>query len=394
MAVMMVAARGLSTAQFAVLACGLAVGTVLTAAFDLGSQMLLTRDGVAGPPARGGLLRVLAIARLPLLGLALALAAIVGLVVGRSLEALATVLVGAAGAAQLSLTGALRSAQDLRPEALGKLACGVLTLIASTACMLAVPRAAAVLLVVAAANIVALVPMIRAARGVIARGPACRAWVALRRAAPLGAMALATLVYYRSGTIALSLFSSSAQTARFAGASTLAWGLLSVANAVTTGLLPRLAAANALDLAAATRQALLWVTALAVGLAGAVGVFARPLLSLLLGARYASASVLMLLCAATVLIAPAGVLGTALIAARRIRPVAVQVAVSLGLNLLALALLVPRLGAVGAAVATLVCETAALALLTVGALRYLPDLFGPGGHRREPTDCLVVEVTT
>jgi O-antigen/teichoic acid export membrane protein len=382
MAAMIVAARGLSTAQFALLAAAMATATVLTAAFDLGSQTLLTRDGVSGPPARGALLRALAIARAPLFCAAVLVAAVVGSVSGHPLETFATLLLSVAGAAQLTLTGALRSAQDLRPEAVAKLSAGALMVFACGTCMLLAPRPAVVLLALAAANLLALAPMLRAARGAISAGPAQRPWTAFRRAAPLGAMALATLAYYRSGTIVLSLLSSSAQTARFAAASTVAWGLLSVGNAVTTGLLPRLAAArDDSDRAAVTRRALIWMSAMALALGGLVALAARPLLTLMFGARYGSgAGVLVLLAGATVLIAPAGVLGTALIAAGRVRPVALQVVVSLLVNLLVLAALVPRLGADGAAVATLICELAGLALLARAAWRSLPGVAARPRH--------------
>lgn len=376
LAVMMVAGRGLSTAEFAVLATAFSVATVLTATLDLGSQTLITRDGVAGPQARGGLLRALALARLPLLALAAVLAAVVGVAAGEPLAAPATVLMAAAGAAQLSLTGALRAAQDMRPEASAKLIAGALMLLASAVCVVLAPRAGVMLLAVAAANLLALVPMVAAVRRVVQRGPAPRPRTVLRRAAPLGAMALATLAYYRSGTIALSLLSTPAQTARFAAASTLAFGLLCVANAVTTGLLPRLvAAADPAERVALTRRALVGVTGLAVLLGGGVALLARPLLILAFGARFGDAAgALALLAAATVLIAPAGVLGTVLVAARRLRPVGVQVGASLAVNLLALVVLVPSHGAVGAAAATVACELLALVLLTRAAVRVLPGL--------------------
>jgi len=384
-AVMMIAGRGLSTPQFALLATALAIATILTSALDLGSQTLLTREGVAGPPVRGGLLRALLLARLPMVGLTLLVATVLGATTGHPLEALATVAIAAGSAAQLSLTGALRSAQDLRPEAVAKVTGGALTLAAAGVCVVLAPRAGAILVAVAAANLFTLAPMLRAARHVIRRGPGLRPWTALRRAAPLGAMVLATLAYYRSGTIALSMVSTSAQTAAFAAASTIAWGLLCVANAVTTGLLPRLAAArDEADRAAVTRRALVWMTVLASVVGGLVALLARPLLVLVFGARYGSAAApLAMLALATVLIAPAGVLGTALIAAGHLRPIGVQVGASLAVNLLALAILVPKLGARGAAVATLTCEGAALLLLARAASRSIPGLAirGPKASR-------------
>jgi O-antigen/teichoic acid export membrane protein len=378
LAVMMVAGRGLSTTQFALLATALATATVLTAALDLGSQTLLTRDGVEGAHSRGGLLRSLAVARAPLIALALLVAAVVGAADGDMTAALGTVALSVTGAAQLTLTGALRSAQNMGPELVAKLAAGVLTLAAAGACLVLAPRAGIILLALSAAGALSLWPLLRAGRQSIRRGPGPSPWRALRRAAPLGAMALATLAYYRSGTIALSLLSNATQTARFATASTVAWGLLCISNAVTTGLLPRLAAArDDADRAAVTRRALLWLTGLAVLLAVAVAALARPLLTIAFGARYgAAAGPLAILALATALIAPTGVLGTALVAVGRLRPLGVQVAISLAINLAALALLVPRLGATGAALATVACELAGFALVARAALRALPGLVG------------------
>lgn len=381
LAVMMVAGHGLRTAEFAVLATALSAATVLTALLDLGSQTLLTRDGVEGPGARGGLLRALAVARLPLLG-AITLAGVVaGVALGRPLVAVATVLLAAAGAAQLSLTGVLRAAQDLRPEAAAKLAGGGLMLGAAGACVALAPRAGTLLAAVAAASLLALAPLALAVRRVAELGAGAsaapvRPWTALRRAAPLGAMALATLAYYRAGTLALSVLSTPTQTARFAAASTLAFGLLVVANAGTTGLLPRLVATrDPRARAALARRALGAITALGLVLGGAVALLARPLLVLTFGPAFTGAAgALTLLAAATVLIAPAGVLGTVLVAERRLRPVGVQVAASLLVNLVALALLAPAHGATGAALATVACEALALLLLARAALRALPAL--------------------
>ena len=118
-------------------------------------------------------------------------------------------------------------------------------------------------------------------------------------------------------------------------------------------------------------------------LGGFVAAFARPLLTVGFGARYASAAgALTLLALATVLIAPAGVLGTALIAAGRLRPLCIQVGASLLVNLLVLGLLVPALGAPGAAIATIACETVALILVARAAARTFPDLLRPRGRAR------------
>jgi O-antigen/teichoic acid export membrane protein len=306
------------------------------------------------------------------------------------LDALATVALAVAGAAQLSLTGALRSAQDLRPEAISKLAAGLCTVAAGAVCLALARDATTILVGVTVASVLTLAPMVWAGRRVIRRGPPIKGWIALRGALPLGMMALATLAYYRSGTIVLSLFSTSRQTAAFAAASTIGFGLLSVGNAVTTGLLPRLAAASDdVDRAAVTRRALVWMTAMCAVLAVIVAVLAHPLVVLTFGPRYRAAAMpLAILALSTILIAAAGVLGTALIAAGRVRPVAKQVGASLLVNLVVLALLAPKLGAEGAAWATLACEVVALAMLARAAHRHLPGVLATPdrqGSRRPST---------
>jgi len=152
-----------------------------------------------------------------------------------------------------------------------------------------------------------------------------------------------------------------------------------MANAVTTGLLPRLSSArDATETATVTRRALVWVTAGGVAVSGLVALLARPLLVVLFGPRFAGAApALVVLALATAVIAPAGVLGTTLVALGRLRPLGLQVAVSLTINLAVILLLVPSLGAIGAATATLACELAALVLLAVAALRALPELIAP-----------------
>jgi O-antigen/teichoic acid export membrane protein len=388
---LMIAARGLGTTQFAVVATATAAATVLSTALDLGCQTLLTRDGVHGPAQRKALLRALTLARIPLVLIAAIGAAGLGLALGRVPEALLTVLLATAGAAQLTLTGALRAAQDLRPEAVCKVIAGVVTVAAAAAVLLASPSATAVLAALTAASWLTLAPMAQAVRKVTTRGNGqthrAAPLAALRKAAPLGAMALATLIYYRSGTIALSLWSQPAQTSVFAAAGTVAWGLLCVGNAVTTGLLPRLAAATEpADRAHTTRRALAAITLLAVALGAGVALLAGPVLEILFGARFDTASgreALAIMAAATILIAPAGVLGTALVAAGKIRALAFQVGASLAVNLATLVLFAPRMGAPGAALATLACETVGLAILAGAAG---PQLRPQRDHGRAATE--------
>jgi O-antigen/teichoic acid export membrane protein len=361
-----VAARALGTREFATLAAALATASVLTAVFDCGAQTLLTRDGAVHPGVRGAMLLALTRARLPLLGVAIAASCLLGALDGDIALAVATTLLAAASAGQLTLSGVLRAAEDLRPEAVARIVGAFATLAGGIVSVLLFPKATPTVFILGGVGFLVLAPMGMPSRHVISAGERRPAWPTLMRALPLGLMAIATLAYYRSGTIALQALSTPRQTAAFAAASTLGFGLLSAANAVTTGLLPRLSACGDPDeRAAVARRALVWTGALAAVAGGSVAVLARPLMALAFGSRYAGAAAapLAILAVASVLIAISGILGTVLIATGQTRPVAIQVGVSLVVNLVALAVLAPRLGAVGAALATLVCEVSAVLTL-------------------------------
>ena len=201
-------------------------------------------------------------------------------------------------------------------------------------------------------------------------------------------MALATLLYYRLGIFVLGAISSQSATASFTIASTIAFGLLTVPNAITTGLLPRLSARElGREWLHVARRALRWtlLSCLAVsGVAAALGPWA---LRYGFGSRYESAlTPLVILLAGTVVIGVNGLLGTALIALRHTRIVAIQVGVSLAVCVGLGLLLVPRLGATGAAVATLGTELVGLGILAAATHRLAPGLIRSGaparrGHR-------------
>jgi O-antigen/teichoic acid export membrane protein len=371
-----IAARALDGAQFAKLATALASATVLTAVFDCGAQVLLTRDGTGGPESRGALLAALARSRAPLALAGIVVGCAVGAIDGSVWLGLGTVLLAIAGAVQQSLSGALRAAQNLRPEAAAKLAGGVATLTAGGACLLLSHGATPIVFALTAAAVAAACPLALAARRAATRGQRRASWPTLRRALPLGLMALATLAYYRSGTIVLSLAAGSHQTGLFAAASTLGFALLMLGNAITTGLLPRLSASpSAAERDHVTRAALGWTAAISTGVALVVMVTAHSLIVLGFGARYAGAATpLAILAAASLPIAISGLLGTALIAAGHVRVVAAQVAATLVANIVLLAVMAGPLGAVGAALATLGCETLAVAILVATTARLLPGV--------------------
>ena len=371
--VMVIAARTLSTDEFAVLGTALAVAGILAVMLDSGSGLLITRDGARDEAARGSLFTALGAARLPVAAVVLVAAAGVGVLLGQPAVAVTAALLGVLGALASSLIGYFRAGQDMKPEALQKLVFAGLALAIVAVSVVVSPTAEAVAAGLVCASAVSLVPLaLLARRGLHSRSHAGKL-AAFQRALPLGLMAIATVVYYRSGTVGLAVLSTPEETAAFTVASAVGFGLLILPNAITTGLLPHLAADREGLAPDSTRRALRWSLLLSIPVAVAVALAGYLLLGPLFGAAYADAALpLAILCAAVVLIAYNGILGTALLAAGHVRVIAFQVAASLAVNLAALVLLAPSFGAAGAAAATLLCEIAAVAMLTVASVRHLP----------------------
>ncbi len=372
---MVIAARELSVGQLALLAFALAAVSVLSSAFDMGAQMLLTRDGVHCAATRTALFGSLLVTRAPVVVASLAIAGVLGVVFGQVAFALLTIVYAALGAGQMLLTGALRSAQNLMPEAALKLLGGLLTIVACGLCVVLSADAVGFLAALSLALALTLAAGAPACARVLDGTQPLALRAAIRGSLPLGAMTLVTLVYYRSGTLALKLPSSPSQTALFATASTVGFALLMAPNAITTGLLPKLSATSRADHPALMRRAVTWAVLICAAVGCSVAVAAHPLLVGLFGARYGNAApALRVLALTTVLIGPTGVLGTALIAHGRLRPIYLQVGLSLVANLLAIVLLVGAYGALGAALATLTCEALAFLITAVACARTLPGL--------------------
>lgn len=374
--VIVVAARFLSVPEFAVLATALAVAGLLGSVLDLGAGTLITRDGARSAESRGALFRSLLEARAPLVAALLVAAPLVGLGLGRPLTAFAVAALAVFGALTVSLLGLYRSCQDIRPEAIQRLLAAVISVVTVGLGALVLPSADVLLVALVFSTFVALLPLVRSAPGVADFTGQVRPRTALRRAAPIGLLALATVAYYRSGTLALAALSDAHETAVFSVVASIAFGMLMLPNAITTALLPRLSAEDDFQrFLASARRALVWTLVVAVLLAGAAALVVPLGLPLVLGSEYADAGVpFALLCVGIPLIAASGVIGTSLLSIGQLRPLGVQVAASLLINLLVLAVLVPSLGAAGAALATVACEAVGLVLLLHAARSGLPGL--------------------
>lgn len=379
-AIVAVSAHLLPLEEFAHLGIALAALTVFTSLVDGGFSTLIVRDGAGRSAEAMALVRASMRVRLPLAGLVLAACVGGGIYIEDPWLGLTTAVAAVGSAMSLTVAALFRSGQDLAPEAIQKCAVAAVTFVGATAAAVSFSRASAVVGVVGSAFWLSLVPLwLYARRRIPYRQAHSGRRGVIRAAGPFGLMALATLLYYRLGILVLGAVGSPSDTACYTIASTIAFGLLMVPNAITTGLLPRLSAPGlAGDRLETARRALRWTTLLCVAVS-IVAVGCAPwALKYGFGPRYESAlAPLVLLLAGTVVIGFNGILGTVLIAMRRTWVVALQVGVSLAVNASVTLLLVPRFGANGAAIATLATELVGLCILGAMAYRVVPDLLRP-----------------
>ncbi|MSO94777.1 MAG: hypothetical protein EXQ81_03160 [Thermoleophilia bacterium] len=362
--VLLALARILSTPELAHLGIALALGTVAATVLDGGASTILVRDG-STPGLRTALALGSGLARLPVACAVVAAGAVIGMVFGQIGLGLATAGLAIAMASALTFLAAYRATQDFTTEALAKIVVAACTPLLVLGLAVSRPTATVAVLGFALSWVAGILLLWARASRVGPWGIAAPMLPSLLAGMPFAAMAVATLAYYRSGTIFLGLTAPAAETAGYTLAAAIGFGLLVLPNAITTGLLPRLSAEP--DLARrrdAVGASLRWCTALCGILATAVLVFAATGVGLVFGKEYENAAVpLAILGLALVPVGISSVLGTALIAQRRTTVVAHQVGIALVLNLALCAVLVPRLGASGAALATLVTEVFAVGYL-------------------------------
>ena len=240
-----ICARLLPVREFAHLGIAIAAVTVFAGVVDSGFSTLIVRDGAQSSADPMALLRSSLPIRVPLAALVLGTAIGGALYLGDLWLGMATAFAATGSALSLTVSALFRAKQDLAPEAIQRCAVAGSTLAAVAITAAEFSRAAAVVWAMGGVCWLSLVPLWRYSRQ---RFPRRRAtsprWGGIRAAAPFGLMALATLLYYRLGIFVLGAISSQSATANFTIASTIAFGLLTVPNAITTGLLPRLSAAS------------------------------------------------------------------------------------------------------------------------------------------------------
>jgi O-antigen/teichoic acid export membrane protein len=355
---LVLAARLLPTRELAALGICLTVATVLTAALDAGVSTVLVRDCAADPRSGWASAAAAGRARVPLALAALAACVVGGAVIGRPLEALLVAMLALLGAAALTLYAVFRAAQTLETEATQKLTAAAATFAGVGALALNEPTAAAILAGLALGPALTMPSLALRARRF--RGAEAVTRV-VRSAAPFGALALATMLYYRAPTLMVGATRPAADTASYTLASTVAFGLLMVPNAITTALLPRLSADADGEPA---RQALARTLQLWAGLSVVVAGGAAFVVPAVFGERYAGATgPLVILLLAGFAIGISGILGTVIVARRGCAALVQQVGACLALNIGLGAVVIPWLGADGAAADTVVTEVLAVVLL-------------------------------
>lgn len=212
--------------------------------------------------------------------------------------------------------------------------------------------------------------------GASAAIPAGAAGAMLRRAVPFGLLMAGFALYYRIDMVMLEWLATPGDLGRYAAAYRFLDAVIVLAASLGGPLFPRLSSV-AVSAPAEARRLLEagWRPLLALGLPLTIGTLAvaDDIVALLFGAQFAGAGPLLrLLILGTLPLFWVNVAGHALIAADRVWALVGVYALSVLVNVAGNAVLVPRWGAAGAAMATVACEWLNLALV----VRLLRGTFG------------------
>jgi O-antigen/teichoic acid export membrane protein len=349
---------------------------------DFGLATLAIRDASRAPTQSA---RVLAVARRAALTLAtVALAAMVGLALLLDHDAPIVVAIALGGAASIVSALTLPSLVALTArEQMDRLALHrVIGAVLSSAITLGVLLAGGGVIALLAGSLATGILMWRVARalaGDVGIGPAPSAGAGLtllRRALPFGLLMAGFALYYRIDMVILEWLAPAGELGRYAAAYRFLDAVIALAAALGGPLFPRLSSV-AIAAPAQARRLLEagWRPLLALALPLTLGTvaIADDIVRLLFGPAFAGAAPLLrVLILGTLPLFWVNVANHALIAADRVWPLVRVYAVSALVNVVGNVLLVPRWGAGGAAVATVVCEWLNVALV----VRLLHDAFG------------------
>jgi O-antigen/teichoic acid export membrane protein len=385
-----VASRYLGLREFGALSVGMAYSSLFAVLTDLGLSTVATREISRDPEQEShviatvlGVGLVMAIGAAAL-GVGLMLAIYGGSHEGRTREAILILL---SQVLVTPVTGATRAFFTARQRGY-LIAWGDITLAVGMAAFTAVAAAAnlgysAVVIAVAGGYIAQALVMgslalwAGAKPGLRRRGSSRL----VRMALPLAGTLLLNYLYFRLDVLLLSWLKTDVAVARYSLAYRVLEGLMVLPSYVMLALFPAIARAE-LDrprLAATVGTALSALEAAALPLAALMAMFSPEIVVLLGGHKYAAAAPsLAILAVALAVSYVAGVFGSALLALGRQQTLFWLALAPLGVNLLMNLLLIPPLGANGAAIAVGLSELVGLAV--VG--KYYVRVAGPPAQPR------------
>ncbi|MDQ6946419.1 MAG: polysaccharide biosynthesis C-terminal domain-containing protein [Actinomycetota bacterium] len=356
-----IAARSLSLGEFADLALILAVGAILSIVAD-GGLALVLNEAVAADPARGRSTLVLVIRWRMLLavGAAMAMAGLYMFAANDASPAIPAVFAVSmlSTAWHTSCAAALRGAVSVVPDATNEMLSRLLVLaVGGTLVSQGGGVLAAVAVYAGADTLSAVALTIAAWRLLAAEKPVDRSRFRLVRLLPLGLASVVGITYYRLDVWLLAVVSSASEVARYS----VTYRILDVLILPAGALAVVTIAATALfDDASAVRKADRMAGLLCACAVPAVIVLEAipgPLLRLAFGALYVPGVPVLRVLGLAVIPSVAVLVWGPIVALRHRGVLAVTVA-SLALNVALNLVLIPHLGAMGAAIATVFGQTA------------------------------------
>lgn len=183
---------------------------------------------------------------------------------------------------------------------------------------------------------------------------------ALRQALPLGLAVIFVTFYYWNGTTLLAKLSGDKAVGAYSAAFRIVWGSLFIPLSFSASVYPffsRLSVSDPQRFVQTVARALRYITVLALPIGGMGIVLSRAIIMLIYGPAYEPAVLpLRILVWWSVFACFSSLLSYYFIAINRSVTTTVQSAISLGVNVIANFILIPRFGAVGAALAIVTAE--------------------------------------
>jgi O-antigen/teichoic acid export membrane protein len=372
-AAMLVFARLLSVADFGSLNSALALGAIFAVASDFGLNELTIRDYATRQGELPGHVARVLLLRVALFALGAAVVLGLGAVSGGSgaalLLAIAALAYSVLGMLTQFVGAVFRSGQRMHLEAAARIIEGtaLMALVGMLWAWVHGPLAAALILCASASlgGIVAFAIYRRRYAWEPVAWDAAYLRALTRRTLPFALSAILAVAYQRVHLLLVERIAGPTQAGIFSAASQLLTGLILLPTALTGAAFPMLAAAaddpeRFRRVFRTTAYRVLALTGLAT-----VGVLALapPIVGLLFGARYAaSTDVLRLLALDLPLFSLSILIGPTLQAAHRPYRTVAYMGANLGLAVALDLLLVPRAGAVGAGLGTVLTEALGLGL--------------------------------